>query len=336
MIKAGVFGATGYVGHELVKILRRHPDVEIEFATSETYAGQKLSDVFPAAPELSLLASGHAPLSTVDISFICLPHAGAAPMVVKCLEYGARVVDLSADFRLRSAGTYTRWYGVDHPAPHLLDEAVYGLTELFRPELQSARLVANPGCYPTSMLLPLQPVLAAGAIAVSGTIIADSKSGVSGAGRGLKQNTQFVEVADNFSPYKIGRVHRHVPEMEQAIGWWSVDAPELVFSPHLLPTRRGILSTIYVPLADGWTEARVRALYSQAYRKEPFVRVLPEGNLASLAHVIYTNLCCIGLTFAGNMLIITSSIDNLVKGAAGQAVQNMNVMFELEETGGLV
>jgi N-acetyl-gamma-glutamyl-phosphate reductase len=194
--------------------------------------------------------------------------------------------------------------------------------------------VANPGCYPTSILLALQPLLAA-QTPIAGPIIADSKSGVSGAGRAPKQHTHFVEVADNFMPYKIGRRHRHLPEMEQVIAWWHDSPPPLVFSPHLLPVPRGILSTIYVPLARDVDEMAVRELYCQAYAGEPFVRLLPAGQMASLAHVVRTNHCAISLTLADSVLILTSVIDNLVKGAAGQAVQNMNVMLQLDEQTGL-
>lgn len=336
MIKAGIIGATGYTGLELVKTLSQHPGARIEFVTSETYAGHELSDVFASGPDLPLIAFGSSDVSAIDVAFICLPHSAAAPIVVETLGAGTRVVDLSADFRLLDAAIYARWYGVEHPAPHLLSKSVYGLTEFARDELPGARIVANPGCYPTSVLLALQPVLAASAIAVGATVIVDSKAGVSGAGRSPRQDLHFVEVAENCSPYKIGRAHRHLPEMEQVMAWWSDDPPDLVFSPHLLPTSRGILSTVYVPLVDGWTESRVRDIYAEAYSDEPFVRTLPAGHLASLAHVANTNCCCIGLSFTDQMLIVTSALDNLVKGAAGQAVQNMNVMFGLVETSGLV
>lgn len=334
MMKAGIYGATGYTGKELAGLLGRHPDVTITFATSGSHAGQTLRDLYPAAEPLPLVAPAEAPLHAVDVAFLCLPHAAAAETAVVALEAGARVIDLSADFRLRDAATYEQWYAHAHPAPELLAEAVYGLTEFARAELPEARLVANPGCYPTSVLLALRPLLCSD-IVLSGALIADSKSGVSGAGRKPTQTTHFVEVANNLSPYKIGRVHRHLPEMEQLIGWWRPSAPPLVFSPHLLPVPRGMLSTIYVTLAEPADEARLRALYETAYGAEPFVDLLPPGEVATLAHVNYTNRCAIGLTVAGNVLVLTSAIDNLVKGAAGQAVQNMNVMFGLPETTGL-
>lgn len=335
MIKVGVFGATGYTGFELVSLLGRHPDVEIVFATSQSYAGQSLRDLYAGGSELPLIAPEKAPMTETDVVFLCLPHAAAAATAVAALNAGNKVIDLSADFRIKDAAVYEKWYGVTHPAPELLSEAVYGLTEFAREDLKTTRLVANPGCYTTTSLLALQPLMAA-QIAITGDIIIDAKSGVSGAGRKPKTNTLFVEVANNFSPYSIGRAHRHLPEMEQVIGGWHQSPPQLIFSPHLLPVPRGILANLYVHLAGIVDEAGIRALYENSYADEYFVRVLPAGELATLAHVVYTNRCVMSLTFAGNMLIITSATDNLVKGAAGQAIQNMNVMFGYKETAGLV
>lgn len=335
MIQAGIFGATGYTGYELVQILQRHPDVRIAFATSQSFAGQLLSDIYPQAPHLPLITGEEAPLEQVDVVFLCLPHAAAATTAVHALEAGAKVIDLSADFRLTDAAVYNQWYKTEHPAPHLLAEAVYGLTEFSRDKLPGANLVATPGCYPTSVLLALRPLLTAN-VALNGPIIADSKSGVSGAGRTPKQNTHFVEVSDNFAPYGIGRQHRHLPEIEQVMRWWQPDAPALIFSPHLLPVPRGILSTIYVTPAQAWDFDEVYGLFAQMYEGEPFVRVLPPGQVASLNHVTHTNRCVISLTRAGDTLIIASAIDNLIKGAAGQAVQNMNAVFILDEKVGLV
>ncbi|HSM58124.1 MAG TPA: N-acetyl-gamma-glutamyl-phosphate reductase [Candidatus Sulfomarinibacteraceae bacterium] len=330
MIRAGIVGATGYTGFELVKILQRHPSVELVFNTSESNAGARLDELYASGPALKLTPVDDASLGQVDVVFLCLPHGVSAPVAVAALNAGARVIDLSADFRLRDEATYKAWYHTEHPAPELLAEAVYGLTEFVREQLPAARLVANPGCYPTSILLALQPMLSAGAI--NGTVIADSKSGVSGAGRAPRQHTHFVEVANNFSPYKIGRSHRHLPEIEQGFRFWQEDAPELIFSPHLLPVPRGILSTVYAPVATGWEESTISALYDEVYGDEPFVQLLPAGNLATLEHVNHSNRCALALTFAGDRLIVTAAIDNLLKGAAGQAVQNMNVMFGFEET----
>ncbi|MCP4416492.1 MAG: N-acetyl-gamma-glutamyl-phosphate reductase, partial [Chloroflexi bacterium] len=283
----------------------------------------------------SLILGEDAPLNEVDVVFLCLPHAAAAETAVTALAANVKVVDLSADFRLKDATTYANWYDKAHPAPHLLAKAVYGLTEFARDQLPGAELVATPGCYPTSILLPLRPLLST-TLPITAPIIADSKSGISGAGRTPKQNTHFVEANNNFSPYKIGRSHRHLPEIEQVMNEWHAGAPSLIFSPHLLPVERGILSTIYVNFSAPVSLAEIRPLFHNLYNNEPFIHLLPAGELATLAHVTHSNKCVIGLAQAGNTLIITSAIDNLLKGAAGQAVQNMNVVFGLEETLGLI
>jgi len=338
MIKAGIYGATGYTGMELARILDRHPSVEIVFATSERSAGQTLGDIEPlmgALGDMALIASASAPVDGIDVAFLCLPHAAAAKTAVFLLQHNIRVIDLSADFRLENVDVYEKWYKTTHPAPELLGEAVYGLTEFARVKLPDARLVANPGCYTTTSLLALQPIMAA-QVETAGNIIIDAKSGVSGAGRAAKPNTHFVQVTNNFSPYAIGRAHRHLPEIEQVIGWWHDNPSPIIFSPHLLPVPRGILANVYVPLAGGMGENEIRTLYEATYADEPFVHVLPAGQLATLAHAVGTNNCVISLTMASDeMLIITSATDNLVKGASGQAVLNMNVMFGLEEASGL-
>lgn len=308
--------------------------INVSFATSQSFAGQCLSDIYPTAPNYQLVLSEDAPLDQIDVAFLCLPHAAAAETAVRCLDAGVRVVDLSADFRIKDVETYNSWYDHQHPAPQLLETAVYGLTECARQQLPHTNLVATPGCYPTSILLPLMPLLHS-RYTITGPIIADSKSGISGAGRTPKQNTHFVEAAGNFSPYKIGRDHRHLPEIEQVMNWWQPNAPSLLFSPHLLPVERGILSTIYVTLDEAPDEGTLREMYGHYYDNEPFVKLLPAGKLATLAHVQHTNRCVIGLSVANSTIILTSAIDNLQKGAAGQAVQNANVMFGLEETAGL-
>ena len=335
MIKTGIYGATGYTGFELVRLLDRHPAADIAFATSQSHAGKTLRQVFPAAPELPLISAESASPGDVEVVFLCLPHAAAATVALAALDAGTRVIDLSADFRLRDADDYARWYGQPHPAAQLLSEAVYGLTEAVRDRLPGTRLVANPGCYPTGILLALRPLLTSN-VPIAGPIIADAKSGVSGAGRAPTQTTHFVEVAGNFRPYKIGRSHRHLPEMEQVMREWRVDSPALIFSPHLLPVPRGILSTIYVQLAADLAAEELHGIYAAAYCGEPFVELLPPGELASLSHANHSNRCAISLTLAGRTLILTSAIDNLIKGAAGQAVQNMNLMFGCPETAGLL
>ncbi len=334
MIKAGIYGATGYTGYEAVRLLQRHPDVRIAWATSRTYAGKRLDDAFPTVDPLLLVAAEEVDPRGCDVVFLCLPHGATVPTAQAALEAGARVIDLSADFRLRSPGDYVTWYGKAHRAPQLLQEAVYGLPELYRDRLPGARLVANPGCYPTSVLLGLLPLQRSGWL--EGQVIVDAKSGVSGAGRSLSLKTHFVEASDNFAPYNIGHAHRHVAEMEQELAA-AGPALHVVFSPHLLPVNRGILSTIYVQLPQTVDEGLVRETYSQAYRDEPFVHLLPPGQLPSLRHVVNTNRCVLQVQRVDNRgnWIVTSAIDNLLKGAAGQAVQNMNLVFGLDERVGL-
>lgn len=369
MIKIGIIGATGYTGLELLKLLSRHPAADVVWLTSEQSAGQRFGDVFPVAPALGdrvLVASASADLAGVDLVFCCLPHAASQGAVAAARQAGTRVVDLSADFRLHDPALYEQWYGHAHQHRDLLAQAVYGLPELHRAAIAAADLVANPGCYPTSVILGLAPLARAGWLA--GPIIADSKSGVSGAGRSLSLKTHFVEANENLSPYSIGRTHRHLPEMEQELGElgpgkranWDTgsldvaashqpinppdDQPtnlptyQLIFSPHLVPISRGMLSTIYVTLPEGVEAAAVREQYAATYAGEPLTYLLPAGQIATFGHTAHTNTCAIGITFVPDTrtLIVTSSIDNLGKGASGQAVQNMNLMFGLAETAGLM
>lgn len=340
MIKAGIIGATGYTGFEAIQLLDRHPSVEIAFITGRRDAGKQVSELYATPLDLTYQPVDEVDLASVDVLFLALPHAAAAEMGVKGLAAGTRVVDLSADFRLKDVETYQTWYKHTHPAPNLLSEAVYGLTEWARDELRDARLVATPGCYPTSILLALAPLLKMGLLD-GATVIADSKSGVSGAGRKAKIGSLYTEVSENFKPYAIGYSHRHAVEIEQEMGALSLagKAPRgLVFTPHLLPVKRGILSTIYAPLPSGWTDSQLHALFSERYAAEPFIWLLPLGQTASLSHSVQTNRCTISLHAVPEreQLIIVSTIDNLIKGAAGQAVQNMNVMFGIEETLGLM
>jgi N-acetyl-gamma-glutamyl-phosphate reductase len=359
MIKVGIFGATGYTGVELVKLLSRHGRARIVFAHSESNAGARLSDVLPCPYDIPLIKSDDAPLGDVDVVFSCLPHGASAELCKRVLDAGKRVVDLSADFRLRDKDVYAQWYKHQHPYPELLDEAVYGLPELYRQDIADAQLVGNPGCYPTSILLGVLPLLEVGALA-DPVIIADSKSGVSGAGRKPSQTSHFVEVNENLAPYNIGHVHRHVPEIEQVLnsqwrGDWkleSADSPDLqspisiLFSPHLLPISRGMLSMLYVKLSPAAAEQDWQSIYEKRYEGEPFVRVLPKGQVSTIAHANHTNYDVIsvhpvslpratGEGQGGGHLQIVSCIDNLVKGASGQALQNMNVMFGIDECEGL-
>lgn len=334
MIDVGVLGATGYTGVELIRLLGRHEQVQLKFATSRSNPDRSLAQVFPGAPDFNLIDPEHAALEDVDLVFLCLPHEQSAEAAAAALQAGTRVIDLSAAFRLADGDTYRRWYGQRHPAPELLDEAVYGLTETERERLAGARLVANPGCYPTTVLLALYPLLLESA--VSGQVIVDAKSGVSGAGRTPKLASQFVEVAEDLRPYSIGRTHRHLPEMEAILARWSDTKPRLIFSPHLVPISRGLLSTLYVPLRSDWVEPQLHDLYLETYTDEPFITILPVGEVATIRQVNYSNRCVIGMTEVDGTLIVTAAIDNLQKGAAGQALQNMNVVFGFEETTGLL
>lgn len=326
-INIAILGASGYTGAELIRILLLHPHAKITALTGDSQAGKTIGEVYP-----HLSASGLPPLakieqtdfSKIDVVFCCLPHGTTQP-VIAALPKHVKVIDLSADFRLKDPAEYAKWYGHPHQAVELQKEAVYGLTEQARDKIKNARLVANPGCYPTSILLPLLPLLAAGAIERNG-IIADSASGVSGAGRSVKQGNLFTEIDGGFSVYGVGN-HRHTGEIEQELG------AQITFTPHLAPMNRGILSTLYV---KGDAKA-IRAALEKTYKDEPFVHVLPEGAMPATHYVRGTNACIINV-FAGRvpgMAIIVSAIDNLVKGASGQAVQNMNVMFGFEETAGL-
>lgn len=344
MLKVGILGATGYTGVELVSRLERHPGVEIAFLSSEASAGQELTDVFPVLSGctkiegMRLRTAQDCQSTKVDAVFSCLPHTASAEGCVAFLKNGARVVDLSADFRLKTPEAYTKWYGKVHPQPGYLPTALYGLTEHARAELPKAALVANPGCYPTSVLLPLLPLFEAEAVG-EGLVVSDSKSGVTGAGRKATLANSFCEVDGSFSAYKVGRRHQHTGEMTQELYDAAGGAFPFIFTPHLVPMERGILSTLYVPLAKGVTAARLRQILSERYADEPFVKVLSESQgLPSTGHVRGTNRCHIAVvsTPEEDVAIVVSVIDNLVKGASGQALQNFNAMFGFPETAGLL
>jgi len=335
MLRVGIYGATGYVGYELFKLLSDHAETEVAFATSRRSVGALLSDLYPCPYDQPLVAPEDAALEGVDVAFMCLPHGESMGTVAAARTAGVRAIDLSADFRLHDVAVYEQWYKVGHVAPGLLDEAVYGLVEVYREQVAAADLVASPGCYPTGVLLALYPLVRGGHLA-SGRVIVDAKSGASGAGRKLSQGSLFCEVNEDFRAYSVGRLHRHLPEMEQELAGWGRDDVRVTFSPHLVPANRGILSTIYVTLEAGWSVGRLVEAYGEAYAGEPFVHVLPEGKLASLAYVVNTNRCAISFVEVGEGdFIIVAAIDNLLKGAAGQALQSMNLMFGLDETMGL-
>jgi N-acetyl-gamma-glutamyl-phosphate reductase len=336
-IKVGIFGASGYTGFETVKLISKHPAVRLAFATSESTAGQRLSDIYPTWLDTPLVAPAEASLAGVEAVFCCLPHAASMPTVRAARQAGVRVIDLSADFRLSDPALYQRWYGLAHEAPALLAEAVYGLSELNRAEIRETELLANPGCYPTSILLGIYPLLQANWLDPAAPLISDSKSGVSGAGRKPSLKTHFVEVNENLTPYNIGQNHRHLAEISEMVNKWGGPGDKVIFSPHLVPISRGMLSTIYVTLAADSSPEALYDLYNRCYGQEPFIRLLPPGQLASMAHTQNTNLCVLSITaVSARHFIVCSSIDNLGKGAAGQAVQNFNIMFGLEEKEGLL
>jgi N-acetyl-gamma-glutamyl-phosphate reductase len=335
-IKAGIVNVTGYAGVELARLLSRHPEVDLVAVSGRSSAGRKLGHVFPQLEHLNLTITSE--LESVDFAFSALPHKESAPVVAKLIESGAKVVDISADFRLRDCALYPEWYNFTHPELPLLSEAVYGLPELYRKDIARARLVANPGCYPTSAILALAPAIKAGLI--SSHIIIDSKSGVSGAGRSLSLNTHYCEATDDTSAYAL-EGHRHLPEIEQELARFMHNArPVLTFVPHLVPMTRGILTTAYAQLS-GRLEAsksgisELRMLYRDFYDDEPFVRI--SADPPHTKHTWGSNMCLIYPTIdvRSGRVIIISAIDNLVKGAAGQAIQNMNIMLGLPETTGL-
>ncbi|HEY6007296.1 MAG TPA: N-acetyl-gamma-glutamyl-phosphate reductase [Geobacteraceae bacterium] len=339
MIKAAIVGASGYTGIELLRLLHCHPEVAVTCLTSEQSAGKRISDIFPTVRDrYDAVLENLEPVAVADkadVIFTALPHKAAMEVVPTFLRLGKRVVDLSADYRLHDAQEYAKWYE-QHLSPELLKEAVYGLPELRRAKIAETRLVANPGCYPTSIILGLAPLLKRRLIDPD-TIIADSKSGVSGAGRGAKVDSLFCEVNDGFKAYAVGGTHRHIPEIEQELSLLAGKKFALSFTPHLVPMDRGILSTIYATPVATATAADLIKLYADFYKGEPFVRVLPEGILPSTAYVRGSNFCDLGVSVdrRTGRVIVVAAIDNLVKGASGQAVQNMNIMYNLPENLGL-
>jgi N-acetyl-gamma-glutamyl-phosphate reductase len=337
MISIGIIGATGYTGGELLRILGNHPVAKVELATSERSAGQTAGAHYPGLHkyrDLLFTATPQTDWPELDLYFVCVPHGKALEIVPRLLATHARVVDLSADFRLRSVATFEKWYSHTHTAPEWCANAIYGLSEIYRNQIREARLVANPGCYPTSILLPLLPLLQA-KLPLNSPLIIDSKSGVSGAGRNPGLKGQYVEANENFSAYKIGRSHRHLSEIEEQLNLSATAPVSVLFTPHLLPVNRGILSTIYLSFTEPVPAEKLRQILNEKYASEPFIHILPAGETPQLVQVRYSNRCDIGLQCFENYAVIVSCIDNLLKGASGQAVQNMNIMFDLPEKVGL-
>lgn len=336
-IKIAIIGASGYTGAELIRLLLPHPNANIVALTGDSQAGKEIGEVYPhlrfcGLPKL--LKMEDVDFSGIDLVFCCLPH-GTTQEVIAGLPKNVKVIDLSADFRLFDIDTYAKWYGHAHRAPNLQKEAVYGITEIAREQLKNARIVANAGCYPTSAILPLFPLLRAGLINHKGIII-DAKSGVTGAGRSASQANLFTEINDGIRVYGVAS-HRHAPEIEQSLSLAAGSEVLVTFTPHLMPMNRGILSTIYATLLDGKSTADLRAELEKTYKNEAFVHILPEGAMPSTHQVRGTNNCVMNVfsdRTAGRVIIV-SAIDNLVKGASGQAVQNMNSMFGFPETTGL-
>lgn len=336
-LRVGVLGASGASGTELVRLLASHPRASLDFATSRKHAGASLRQVDPAAEDITLCHPDDADPSQVEVVFTCLPHGSSAPVVQRCARAGARVIDLSGDFRLRSPDVHQRTYGSERDEG-LAAEAVYGLCEFAREQLSTALLVANPGCYPTCATLALQPAAAAGVL--DGPIIINAVSGVSGAGRTPTAKTHFCSAYDDVQPYKVGTSHRHVPEIEQNIQASlpaGSRAHPVLFNPHLVPLERGMLATVTVPIV-GLTPAELHGLYFDAYRECDFVEVLPPGEQARIRAVARTNRAVVAIAPGhpqSRHVVITCAIDNLLKGAAGQAVQNLNAMFGFPERMGL-
>jgi N-acetyl-gamma-glutamyl-phosphate reductase len=335
--RVGIINVTGYAGVELARLLHQHPEVELTSVTGRSAAGQELGMVFPHLTSLGLTIE--AELGEVELAFSAMPHKDSVNAVIPLLNRGIKVIDISADFRLRDAAEYPQWYGFTHPAPHLLEEAVYGLTELYRHQVKSARLVANPGCYPTGAILALAPAVKAGLIEPG--IVIDSKSGVSGAGRSLSLTTHFPEASEDTTAYAL-EGHRHLPEIIQELELLAPrQSPSITFVPHLLPMTRGILTTGYASLVPGRLtdgkkgDEELRQIYRDFYHDEPFVRVVEAP--PHTKHTWGSNDCLIHPTIdhRTGRLIVISCIDNLVKGAAGQAIQNMNLMLGLPEITGL-
>jgi N-acetyl-gamma-glutamyl-phosphate reductase len=334
-IRVGIVGGTGYTGVELLRLLARHPNAELTCITSRGEAGQRVSDMFPSLRghvDLLFTDPAQADLKSCDVVFFATPNGIAMQQTRDLLEAGVRVIDLAADFRIMDVAVWEKWYGMTHACPDLVAEAVYGLPEVNRTQIASARLVANPGCYPTAVQLGFLPLLKAGVVDES-SLIADAKSGVSGAGRKAETHILFAEAGDNFKAYGVAG-HRHLPEISQGLGLMCGKAVKLTFVPHLTPLIRGIHATLYARLTR---DVDLQQLFEQQYQSERFVDVLPSGSHPETRSVRGSNQCRIAVhrPQGGDTVVVLSVIDNLVKGAAGQAVQNMNIMFGFSETIGL-
>jgi N-acetyl-gamma-glutamyl-phosphate reductase len=339
MLRCAIIGATGYTGAELARILLRHPRVQLTALTTRQSGPIPLRAIVPSAPKDCPLEVRKFSFPEIekkaDVVFLSVPHTEAMETVGKFYRAGKIVIDLSADFRIRNTAFYEKWYGVKHREKELLRKAVYGLPELYRESIRKADLIANPGCYPTGACLGIAPLLKDRLVEPDSLII-DAKSGVSGAGKKLSPATQFCEVDENFYAYKVNR-HQHGPEMEQVLSDTAQESVHLTFVPHLLPLNRGILTTIYLKKRQGIRAAEIRKSFERAYEKEPFVRLRPEGEFPALRDVQGTNFCDIAFTTSPeeDEVVVITAIDNLLKGASGQAVQNFNIRLGFPEEEGL-
>ena len=337
MVGIGIVGGTGYTGVELLRLLAQHPDADVRAITSRKDAGTPVARMFPSLRgryDLAFTDPKDADLAACNVVFFATPHGVAMAQARELLEAGVRIIDLAADFRLRDIAQFERWYKMPHACPDLLEEAVYGIPEVNREAIRKARIVGNPGCYPTAVQLGFLPLLEAGLVDTQ-HLIADCKSGVSGAGRKAELSLAFAEASDNFAAYAVGG-HRHLPEIVQGLNRASREPVRLVFTPHLTPIIRGILATLYAPLRD--RDADLQALYEKRYAGEPFIDVMPPGSLPDTRSVRASNTLRIAVHRPpeSDLALVLVVEDNLVKGAAGQAIQNMNLMFGLPETAGLM
>ncbi len=340
MIRAGVLGGTGYAGIEVVRLLIKHPEVTLCRIVSQSYAGKKISEVYPSLMGICDLECSALDADDIagscDVVFTALPHGASKEVIPALYAKGLKVIDLSGDFRYNDPAVYEKWYEQPHSDPELLQEAVYGLCELHREEIKKARLIGNPGCYTTCSITALAPLVAAGVVDNKSLII-DAKSGVTGAGRGLNLPNLFCECTETMKAYKIA-THRHTSEIEQELSLLAGEEIMLSFTPHLAPMKRGILATCYANLKEHHSQEELVSLYRKFYEGDPFIRIYDAGQLPEVKHIAGSNYIGIGLVVDErlNRVVVVSCIDNLIKGAAGQAVQNMNLLFGLDEGTGLL
>lgn len=337
-VQVGIVGGTGYTGVELLRILANHAHAEVVAITSRSESGVKVADMYPNLRGHYDLAFSEPTLDVLkgcDVVFFATPHGVAMSMAPELTEAGVKVIDLAADFRISDLQVWAKWYGMEHTCPQMMDQVAYGMPELYRDQIKQASVIANPGCYPTSILLGLMPLLRAGLVELDG-IVADGKSGVSGAGKGANVAMLGAEMSESFKAYGIAG-HRHLPEMKDKLAQLTGEEVDLTFVPHLVPMVRGMESTIYATLSEDVSQEELQMLYEKAYEHEYFVDVMPAGSLPETRMAKGSNMCRIAVyrPQGGSKVVVTSVIDNLVKGAAGQAVQNMNILFGLEENAGL-